>query len=62
MPNTNKRLFQEQAIEISPRIWWVGHVLEEDVFQCHSYLIEQGDQSVLIDPGSLLTFPDTLKK
>ena len=62
MPSTNKSLFEQQAIEISPRIWWVGHVLQEDVFQCHSYLIEQGDQSVLIDPGSLLTFAATLKK
>ncbi len=54
--------FTEKAIEVAPRTWWVGHVLQEDSFQCHAYLIEQGDQSVLIDPGSLLTFPDTLRK
>ncbi len=54
--------FEEHPIEVAPRIWWVGHVLKEDSFQCHAYLIEQGDQSVLIDPGSLLTFPDTLRK
>ncbi len=50
------------ALEIAPRIWWVGHVLDNDVFQCHVYLIEQGDQSVLLDPGSRLTFPNTLRK
>jgi len=50
------------AIEIAPRIWWVGHYLNDDVFQCHVYLIENGDQSVLFDPGSKLTFPHTLKK
>ena len=50
------------ALEIAPRVWWVGHVLEDDVFQCHVYLIEQGDQSVLFDPGSRLTFPGTLRK
>lgn len=54
--------FEERAIEIAPRIWWVGHVLKNDAFQCHVYLIEQGDQSVLLDPGSLLTFSQTLKK
>ena len=50
------------AIEIAPRVWWVGHVLPDDVFQCHVYLLEQGDQSVLIDPGSRLTFAGTLRK
>ncbi|NEX19709.1 diguanylate cyclase [Thiorhodococcus mannitoliphagus] len=50
------------AVEIGPRIWWVGHLLEDDIFQCHVYLIEQGDQSVLIDPGSLLTFAHTREK
>ncbi len=49
-------------IEIAPRIWWVGHVLKDDLFQCHAYLIEQGDQSVLVDPGSLLTIETTLNK
>lgn len=49
-------------IEIADRIWWVGHYLEGDPFQCHCYLIEQGDQSVLIDPGSKLTFEHSLAK
>ncbi len=50
------------ALEIAPRVWWVGQMLEDDVFPCHAYLIEQGDQSVLLDPGSRLTFPGTLRK
>jgi diguanylate cyclase (GGDEF)-like protein len=50
------------AVEIAPRIWWVGEVLADDPFQCHAYLLEQGDQSVLFDPGSRLTFPGTLRK
>ncbi|MCK5069441.1 MAG: diguanylate cyclase [Desulfocapsa sp.] len=54
--------FDESPIEVAPRIWWVGHVLKNDPFQCHAYLIEQGDQSVLVDPGSLLTFETTLRK
>ena len=62
MSGSKKRFFHEHAIEIAPRIWWVGVVLPDDVFQCHCYLIEQGDQSVLIDPGSLLTFAGTLEK
>jgi diguanylate cyclase (GGDEF)-like protein len=52
----------KHAIPIADRIWWVGHYLENDSFQCHPYLIEHGDQSVLIDPGSALTFKQTLRK
>jgi diguanylate cyclase (GGDEF)-like protein len=49
-------------IAIAPRIWWVGCYLPGDAFQCHSYLIEHGDQSVLIDPGSMLTWDEVSRK
>ena len=50
------------AVEIAKDIWWVGHYLPDDPFQCHVYLIKNGNNSVLIDPGSRLTFESTLKK
>ena len=50
------------AVQIAERVWWVGDVLADDDFQCHVYLLEQGEQSVLFDPGSRLTFPGTLRK
>ncbi|KJR42202.1 diguanylate cyclase [Candidatus Magnetoovum chiemensis] len=49
-------------VKLTNNIWWVGHYLENDVFQCHPYLIENKDQSVLVDPGSSLTFSETLRK
>ena len=52
----------KKPVQIADRIWWVGHVLPDDPFQCHVYLIENGDQSVLVDPGSMLTFKHTLAK
>lgn len=52
----------DHALEIAPRVWWVGQILDDDDFQSHVYLLEQGDQSVLIDPGSRLTFSGTLRK
>ncbi|MCF6335853.1 MAG: FprA family A-type flavoprotein [Spirochaetales bacterium] len=55
-------LQQERAVEIARDIWWVGCYLTEDSFQCHVYLIKNGNNSVLIDPGSKLTFNETLKK
>lgn len=57
-----ERADTNDAVELGERIWWVGHHLEGDPFQCHAYLIEHGTQSVLIDPGSRLTFPETLRK
>jgi diguanylate cyclase (GGDEF)-like protein len=50
------------ALEIADRVWWVGSVRPDDTFQCHSYLIEAGDNSVLIDPGSTLTIDETLRR
>ena len=43
-------------------LWWVGSVRPDDTFQCHSYLIEADDNSVLIDPGSVLTIDETLRR
>lgn len=50
------------AIQIDTGVWWVGHYLPDDPFQCHAYLIDNGENSVLIDPGSPLTFQYVLKK
>lgn len=52
----------KHPVEVAERVWWVGHIQENDVFQCHVYLIEQGEQSILFDPGSKLTFAHTLDK
>ena len=51
-----------KAIQLTDRIWWVGHYIKGDSFQCHSYLLENGKDSILFDPGSRLTFPDTFEK
>ncbi|MBB6479182.1 diguanylate cyclase [Spirochaeta isovalerica] len=49
-------------VNITDNIWWVGRYLKDDIFQCHTYLIKSGRNSVLIDPGSKLTIEETLKK
>ena len=51
-----------QAIEIAKNIYWVGMYLKNDPFQCHPYFIENGDTSILIDPGSMLEFNAVVKK
>lgn len=59
---TNPTLSASCPVEVAPRLWWVGAVLENDPFQSHAYLIEAGDRSVLVDPGSALTIDVTLDK
>ena len=51
-----------QAVLIAEGIWWVGIRLPDDRFQCHAYFLESGEDSVLIDPGSMLTIDATLAK
>ncbi len=48
--------------EIAKDIYWVGMHLENDPFQCHPYFIKNGDESILIDPGSMLEFSETVRK
>jgi len=51
-----------KAVEIAPDIYWIGYVIPDDPFQCHVYLIKNGSDSILIDPGSMITFPVVLEK
>ena len=51
-----------KPIEIAKDIYWVGYVIPDDPFQCHVYLIKNGSNSILIDPGSMITFPIVLEK
>ena len=51
-----------KPIEIAKSIYWVGYVIPNDPFQCHVYLIKNESESILIDPGSMITFPVVLEK
>ncbi len=51
-----------KPIEVAEDIFWVGYVIPGDAFQCHVYLIRNGRESILIDPGSKLTLPVVLEK
>ena len=57
-----KTINYRESVLIAPNIYWVGMYLENDPFQCHPYFIENGDESILIDPGSMLEFDETVRK
>ena len=46
----------DKAIEIKENVYWVGAYIDGDVFQCHTYLVVNGKESILIDPGSMLEY------
>jgi two-component system cell cycle response regulator len=52
----------DEPVRIGEGVWWVGARLENDQFQCHAYFIDNGDRSVLLDPGSPLTIGSTMGK
>jgi len=37
-----------EPVQLADGIWWVGHALPDDKFQCNVYLIENRRDSVLI--------------
>ncbi len=51
-----------EPLELAEDVFWVGYVVPNDPFQCHVYLIRNGEESILIDPGSMITFPVVLEK
>lgn len=51
-----------RPVQVAPDIYWVGIYLENDPFQCHPYFINNGNDSILIDPGSMLQQEDIINK
>jgi len=51
-----------EPIEIHDGIYWVGFHDEKTKLQCNPYLIIDGEEAVLIDPGSVLHFPVVARK
>ena len=51
-----------KAVMLTDHVFWIGKYLENDPFQCHPYLIDNGDESILIDPGSVLEFDAVIEK
>ncbi len=51
-----------KPVELAENIFWVGVYDQSQIIQCHSYLIVDGDEAVLIDPGSVPNFEQTYEK
>lgn len=47
-----------RTAEIADGIYWVGGCAQDGGLHCNPYLIVDGDEGVLMDPGSVLDFED----
>lgn len=47
-----------RTAEIATGIYWVGGMAQDGGLHCNPYLIVDGDEGILIDPGSVLDFED----
>ena len=52
----------QDAIEIAPQIYWVGVYDPKAHFHCNPYLLVNGGESVLFDPGPMPHFPTIARK
>ncbi|MCP4296486.1 MAG: MBL fold metallo-hydrolase [Proteobacteria bacterium] len=52
----------DSHVAVTRDIFWVGFYDEEAHLHCNPYLIIDGDESVLIDPGSIPHFPIVARK
>ena len=55
---TNPPLLVEKG---QHQIYWIG-MPDEDAFRCNTYLIVDGDEALLIDPGSILHYEYVLQR
>jgi len=49
---------EPRTVKIAEGIYWVGGQSQGDGLNCNPYLLVDGDEAVLIDPGSVLDFED----
>ena len=52
-----KQVNLEEAVEIAPGVYWVGFYDGQAALPCNPYLIMDGEEAALIDPGSVPHFP-----
>jgi flavorubredoxin len=62
MEPKNHQQSYDRPIEIADKIYWVGFHEKESNFHCNPYLIVEGNQAVLIDPGSRPDFAVVMMK
>lgn len=51
-----------EPIEVAKGVYWVGFYDEKAAFHCNPYLLLDGDEAIVFDPGSVLDYPKVASK
>lgn len=51
-----------KAAKLGDGVYWIGFPDYESGFMCHPYVLVDGDEAVLFDPGSVPDYPTVVKK
>ena len=51
-----------EPIEVAKGVYWVGYYDEGANFHCNPYLLVDGEEAVIFDPGSILDYPKVASK
>lgn len=58
----NQNIDTSRAVEITDGVYWIGVYDSSAGFHCNPYLLLDGDEAVLIEPGSIPHYPIVLSK
>ena len=62
MINKDARQDYVEPVEVAKGVYWIGFYDAQAAFHCNPYLIVDGDEAVVIDPGSVLDYPKVASK
>jgi CheY-like chemotaxis protein/glyoxylase-like metal-dependent hydrolase (beta-lactamase superfamily II) len=51
-----------EAVEVARGIYWVGSHDPKDLFHCNPYLLVDGEEAVLFDPGGVTDYSEVARK
>jgi len=52
----------DEPVEIADGVYWVGYADADPGLHCNPYLLVDGDEAVLLDPGPVVHFPVVARK
>lgn len=51
-----------EPVEVAPGVYWIGFYDEKAAFHCNPYLLIDGDEAIIFDPGSVFEYPKVASK
>lgn len=62
MQSVELEIDTDHAVEVARDVYWVGFYDKSEQLHCNPYMIRNGQETILIDPGSVPDFPTVARK